>query len=323
MKIGLGAIHEPDDERLQFARQIGVEHLIIHAPELPGADKGYWEFQGLVRLRRRIESVGLKLNAIENIPRTFYDKILEGRPGRDEQIENVCRTITNLGRAGIPILGYHFMLLGVWRTEYSPTGRGDAKVTKYDHALVENAPIAEIGEYTDEMVWDNLRYFLKAIVPVAENEGVVLALHPDDPPVPKIAGVARIIRSVEAYKRVMEMVPSPSNCIEFCQGTISEMCSSAQEVYDAIRYFGSRKKIAYVHFRNVTSGVPSFSETAIDEGYVDMLQAMRCYKEAGFDGVMIDDHVPGIVNDSPWGHRGRAFATGYIKALIRCVEAGC
>ena len=87
--------------------------------------------------------------------------------------------------------------------------------------------------------------------------------------------------------------------------------------------FWQPQKIAYVHFRNVTSGVPSFSETAIDEGYVDMLEAMRCYKEVGFDGVMIDDHVPGMVNDTPWGHRGRAFATGYIEALIRCVEAGC
>ena len=321
MKLGFGAIHEPDDERLTFAKQLGVDHLIIHTPELRG--EGFWEFEDLVRLRMRVEGVGLKLAAIENIPRSFYDKILEGRPGRDEQLEKVQKTIRNIGRAGIPCLGYHFILLGVWRTEHSPTGRGGARVTKYDHALVERAPLADIGPYTDEMVWDNFSYFLKAVVPVAEEEGVVLALHPDDPPVPSIAGVARIIRSVDAYKRVIEMVPSPSNCIEFCQGTISEMCHSAEQVYEAIRYFGSRQKIAYVHFRNVTGGVPSFAETSIEEGYVDMLQAMRCYREVGFDGVMIDDHVPGIINDAPWGFRGRAFATGYMKALIRCVEAGC
>lgn len=321
MKVGLGAIHDPDYDTLRFAKQLGVDHIIVHTPDIRG--DGYWEFQDLLRLRTHVESMGLNLYAIENIPRSHYDKILEGKPGRDEQIEKVCKTITNMGRAGIRVLGYHFILLGVWRTGRTPIGRGGAEVTWYDHALVENAPLADIGEYDDETVWANFEYFIKAVMPVAEREGVVMALHPDDPPVPKIAGVARIIRSIDAYKRVMDMVDSPSNCIEFCQGTISEMCSSAEEVYDAIRYFGSRGKISYVHFRNVTSCVPHFAETFIEEGYVDMLQAMRCYKEVGFQGVLIGDHVPGIVGDTRWGHRGRAYTTGYIKALIKCVEAGC
>lgn len=321
MKVGLGAIHEPDYETLQFVRQLGVGHIIVHSPELRGP--GYWEFTELVQMRTRIESMGIQLYAIENVPRHFYDKILEGKPGRDEQIENMRKTITHMGRAGIRVFGYHFILLGVWRTEYSPRGRGGSLVTRYDHAQVENAPIADIGEYDDDMVWANFEYFLKALIPVAEQEGVTMALHPDDPPVPKIAGVARIIRSIDAYKRVMEMAPSPNNCIEFCQGTIAEMCSSADEVYDAIRYFGSRNKISYVHFRNVTGCVPDFSETYIEEGYVDMLKAMRCYKEVNFPGVLIGDHVPGIVSDTRWGHRGRAYTTGYIKALIKCVEEGC
>ncbi|MCD6519665.1 MAG: mannonate dehydratase [Anaerolineae bacterium] len=319
MKLGLGAIHEPDDERLLFAKQLGIENIIIHTPDLPG--DGFWEFQGLVRLRRNIEAFGLTLAAIENMPRHFYDKIRLGLPGRDEQIERVCKTIRNLGRAGIPILGYDFNILGVWRTEYSPTGRGGAKVTKYDHSLVQKAPLSDFGEIDDETMWANFEYFLKAVVPVAEEEGVVLALHPDDPPVPKIAGTARIFRSVEAYKRVIELVPSPSNCIEFCQGTFAEMCETADEVYEAIRYFGSRGKIAYVHFRNVRGTVPKFEETFIDEGKVDMLQAMRAYKEVGFDGVLIVDHTPGLVGDTRWGHRGRAYAIGYMKALLKCVEA--
>ncbi len=140
---------------------------------------------------------------------------------------------------------------------------------------------------------------------------------------PEIAGIARIISSVENYKRVMDIVPSPANGVEFCQGTVAEMCHSPQEVYDAIRYFGSRQKIAYVHFRNVDQGVPKFAETFIDNGYVDMLEAMRAYHEVGFDGVLIVDHTPGIINDSPWGHRGEAYALGYMKALLKCVEAGC
>jgi len=320
MKLGLGAIHELDDERLQFARQLGVRNIILHSPELRG--DGFWEFRDLLMLRTRVEAAGLRLYAIENIPMDFYDKIRLGLPGRDEQIDKVCKTIRNMASAGIPVLGYHFALLGVWRTEYSPTGRGGARVTKYDHELVKHTPTSELGELDDETVWANLTYFLKAIVPVAEQEGLMLALHPDDPPVPSIAGVARIIRSIEAYKRVIEIVPSPSNGLEFCQGTVSEMGHTPEEVYDAIRYFVSREKIAYVHFRNVDSTVPKFAETFVEEGRIDMLEAMRAYQEAGFEGVFIVDHTPGIVGDTRWGHRGRAYAIGYMKALIKCVRAG-
>ncbi|MHB0856979.1 MAG: mannonate dehydratase [Anaerolineae bacterium] len=319
MELGFGAIHELNDEVLQFACQLGIPNIIMHSPDLPGA--GYYDFAALVRLRTRVEAAGLRLYAIENVPHTHYDKVLEGKPGRDEQIANVCKTITNMGRAGIRVLGYHFMPLGVWRTGHNPLGRGGARVTIYDHSQVANAPWADVAPIDDDTMWANLEYFLKAVVPVAEKEGVMLALHPDDPPVPMIAGVARIIRSVEAYKRVMGIVDSPANGIEFCQGTVAEMTDNPQEVYDAIRYFASRKKIAYVHFRNVDRGVPHFDETFIDNGYVDMLEAMRAYHESDFQGVLIADHTPGIVNDTPWGHRGRAYALGYMKALMKCVGA--
>ena len=319
IRLGFGAMNELDDERLSFARQLGVDNVIIHSPQVPG--DGFWEFRHLLSLRTRAEAAGLCLYAIENLPRDHYDKILEGRPGRDEQVEKVCKTITNMGRAGIRVLGYHFIVLGVWRTEHSPRGRGGAMVTIYDHSQVEGAPVADVGRIDAETMWDNLTYFLKAVVPVAEREGVMLALHPDDPPVPEIAGVARIIGSIDAYKRVMDIVPSPSNGIEFCQGTVAEMCDSPDQVYEAIRYFASRKKIAYVHFRNVDSCVPAFAETFIDNGYVDMLQAMRAYKDSGFDGVLIVDHTPGVVGDTRWGHRGRAYAMGYMKALLKCVNA--
>ncbi|MHB1295579.1 MAG: mannonate dehydratase [Anaerolineae bacterium] len=320
MQLGLGAIHELNDEFLQYACQLGVPNIILHSPDLPGA--GYYDFAALVRLRTRVESAGLKLFAIENVPHNHYDKVLAGMPGRDEQIENVCKTITNMGRAGIRVLGYHFMPVGVWRTGYNPVGRGGARVTVYDHAQVANAPWADIAPIDDDALWANLEYFLKAAVPVAEKEGVMLALHPDDPPVPVIAGVARIIRSIDAYKRVMRIIESPANGIEFCQGTVAEMDNDPQAVYDAIRYFCSRDKIAYVHFRNVDSGVPCFAETFMDEGRIDMLEAMRAYYESGFQGVFIVDHTPALVNDSPWGHRGWAYGTGYMKALIKCLDAG-
>jgi mannonate dehydratase len=227
-----------------------------------------------------------------------------------------------MGRAGIHCLGYDFNLVGVWRTgrDATPTSRGGAGVTSYDHDYVKNAPTYEMGQFDDETLWASYTYFLKAVVPVAEEKGVVLALHPDDPPMASIAGTARIFRFTEALKRVVEIVPSSSNRLEFCQGTVAEWCLTADEVYDAIRYFGSRQKISYVHFRNVAGVVPRFEETFIDNGKVDMLQAMRCYKEVNFDGVLIDDHTPHVINDSPWGHRGRAFSIGFMQACLRCVN---
>ena len=321
MKIGLGAIHEPDIERLQFARQLGVENIIVHTPELRG--DGFWDFQDLLLLRTRVESAGLKLFAIENMPRTFYDKVRYGQPGRDEQLEKVRKTIRNMGRAGIGCLGYDFNLVGVWRTGRAPTAtsRGGAPVTSYDHDLARNAPTFEMGEFDDETMWANYTYFLKAVVTVAEEEGVALALHPDDPPMESIAGTARIFRSTEALKRVIEIVPSPSNRLEFCQGTVSEWCQTAEEVYEAIRYFASRQRISYVHFRNVRGVVPKFEETFIDDGKVDMLEAMRAYHESDFDGVLMPDHTPHIIEDTQWGHRGRAYAIGYMKALLKCVQS--
>jgi len=320
MKLGLGAIHELDDERLVFAKQLGVDNIIVHSPELPG--DGCWDFRALLNMRTYVESYGLTLYAIENMQTHFYDKILWNEPGRDEQVEKVQQLVRNMGRAGIRVLGYHWIALGVWRTSHAPTGRGGARVTAYDHALAANAPLDPRGPIDDDTLWASLEYFLKAVVPVAEEEGVRLSLHPDDPPISPIAGTARIIRSTEAYKRVIEMVPSDSNCLEFCQGTVSEWCQTADDVYDAIRYFTTRKKITYVHFRNVRGVMPSFTETFIDNGKVDMLEAMRAYNESDYDGVLIVDHTPGVIGDTRWGHRGRAYGIGYIKALMKCVTAG-
>jgi mannonate dehydratase len=332
MKLGLGAIHEVTEEKLKFAKQFGVDHIVVHTPDLSG--DGYWEFMDLLRLRTLVESAGLKLAAIENIPRSYYDKVRLGLPGRDEQIENWCKTLRNMGKAGIPILGYDFHLVGVWRTEKSPRGRGGAYISSFDYErvkdaplpakdsygydLVAGAPLALAGEMTEEEMWDNYTYFLKAVIPVAEEAGVKMGLHPDDPPVPILGGTVRIFRSIDALKRLIDIVPSDYNGLEFCQGTVAEM---GADVIEAIRYFGSRKKIFYVHFRNIKGTVPKFDEVFIDEGDMDMFKAMRAYKEVGYDGVMIPDHTPGVVDDTGWGHRGRAFALGYMKALVQAVNS--
>ena len=178
-------------------------------------------------------------------------------------------------------------------------------------------PLTHEREYTDEEVWKNLEYWIKIITPIAEEEGIRLGIHPCDPPVPKLGGVPNLFRSFDSYKRLIEIYPSDSNAIEFCQGTFSEM---NDDIYEMIRYFGERKKILYVHFRNVSGQVPKFHEEFINTGYVDMYKAMKIYHEVGFDGFFIDDHVPNTYQDTQWGHRGRAFANGYIQAMIEAVQ---
>jgi len=317
MRLAYGAISEVTEEKLLFAKQLGATDMIVHSPPLPG--EGYYEFLPLLRLRTRVEAAGLCLAAIENVrDPAWYMKAMLGQPGRDEQIENWCRTLRNMGKAGIPVLGYHWMPASVWRTCGDTPWRGGARVTSFDYELVKDAPLTPAGTVTDEQMWESFEYFLKRVIPVAEEAGVKMALHPDDPPVPSLAGIARIFRSHAAFKRMIEIVPSDYNGIEFCQGTFSEM---GEDVIEAIRYFGSRKKILYVHFRNVLGSPYKFHETFVDDGQTDMLRAMMAYKEVGFDGVFIDDHVPHVVDDTPWGHRGRAYSSGYIKALIKAVNA--
>ncbi|MCC6445996.1 MAG: mannonate dehydratase [Armatimonadetes bacterium] len=333
MHIGLGLYPGIlNDDHLKFARQIGVTHIVAWMP-LP-AGNGVWEFQDLLRLRCYIESFGLKLAALENLPPTHWDKVLLSEPGRDRQIENVQTTLRNMGKAGIGCLGYYFSIVGVWghwRAGQSGGGRGGAGLTSFDYDLVKDAPLAPRGEawcgyrvednpppgtlgrIDIETMWDRYRYFLEHVVPVAEEAGVRLAEHPDDPPVPELRGIARLFISPEAFLKATQIAPSFYNGIEFCQGTFAEM---GIDVLEAIRTFGFQKKICYVHFRNVKGAVPQFDEVFIDEGDVNMLEAMKAYREVGFDGVLIPDHSPALTAPGSW-HAGMAYAVGYMRAVFQ------
>ena len=180
-----------------------------------------------------------------------------------------------------------------------------------------HAPRTRRAAATNNAGTNNLERWIETITPIAEEEGIRLGIHPCDPPVATLGGIPQLFRSFDAYKRLIEIFPSDSNAIEFCQGTFSEM--RGEDIYEMIRYFGERKKILYVHFRNVSGPVPVFHEEFINTGYVDMHRAMRTYHEVGFDGFFIDDHVPQTFQDTGWGHRGRAFANGYIQAMIEAV----
>ncbi len=315
MRPGFGQFSVATDEYLQFAAQFGATDVLLNTPLLPGARR--WELHDLVKLRLRVEQFGLKLTALENVPTAFYDHIMLGGPRRDEQVEDMIYTIRNIARAGISIFGYNWMPSHVWRTAPERI-RGGAIATAFNDELARAYPLTHDRVYSEEEMWANLEYWIKIITPIAEEEGIRLGIHPCDPPVPVLGGIPQLVRDFASYKRLVEIYPSDCNAIEFCQGTMAEMADPV-DIYDKIRYFGSRNKILYVHFRNVSGTVPRFREEFVNTGYVDMFKAMEIYYDVGFDSFFIDDHVPQTHGDTPWGHRGRAFANGYIQALIEAV----
>jgi len=317
MRVAIGQFSEPADEFLRFGAQLGASGVVLNTPRLPGQAR--WEYDDLARLRERVESYGLRLESLENTPLHFYDRAMLGLPGREEQIANYQATIQAVGRAGIPVLGYHFMPNGVWRTSREAPGRGGALCTAFDLEAVRDAPPSHGRVFGEDELWANYEQFLRAVLPVAEAAGVRLALHPDDPPVASLGGVARLFRSFEGFRRAMDLVPSPAHGLDFCMGCWSEMGPDGG-VLRAIRHFGSRGQIVYVHFRDVQGTVPSFQECFLGEGNTDVVAALRGLLEVGFDGFLIDDHVPRLADDTPWGHRGRAHQTGYIMGLLAALR---
>jgi mannonate dehydratase len=315
MRVAVGQFNQLSDERLRFARQMGVSGVLLNTARLPGERR--WEFKDLVRLRADVEEYGLRLEALENVPLHFYDRAMLGLPERDEQIESYQATIRNMGKAGIPVLGYHFMPNAVWRTSRMTPGRGGALVTAFDMELVKDAPLSHDRVYGEDEMWKNYEYFIKAILPVAEESGVKLALHPDDPPVESLGGVARLFRNFEGFRRAIEdIAPSANHGLDFCMGCWSEMGGAIEPM----KYFAERGKIVYVHFRDVQGVIPKFQECFLGEGNTDVVEAMLTLRRAGFTGFMIDDHVPEMVDDTDWHHRGRALATGYMMGLLDAVN---
>ena len=239
---------------------------------------------------------------------------------RDQQLEAMVNTVRAVARAGIPILTMSWKYPRIYRTPHTLI-RGGATATAFDYGLAKQWPDVMAEPITEEQAWANLELWVRTITPVAEEEGIRLGIHPNDPPVPTLGGVPQLFRNFDSFKRLIEIVDSPANSILLCQGTFSQMADAADGgIYDAIEYFTKRDRVLYVHFRNVSGPTPeNFHEEFINTGYVDMYRAMRIYAENGFDGWFQDDHVPGTVNDTPWGHRAHAFATGYIQALIETV----
>jgi mannonate dehydratase len=303
-----------------LAKQCGVTHAVARVP-LDECGQPTADFLVLLRMKERFRQAGLDLVVLETaFPWAEHAKY--GGPNAEAEIETCCELIRNMGKVGIPVACWNWMAVFNWmRTSLTIPTRGGAFVTGYDHALMANAPLTEVGEVPEERLWRNLETFMKAIVPVAEEAGVKLALHPDDPPISPIRGIGRVLTSPDAMMRAIDLVPSPANGVTFCQGNFSAMNA---DIPAEIERFSKRGAIHFVHFRDVRGTPAKFQETFHDDGQADMWAAMGAYRRHGFTGPMRPDHVPtmaGEQNGDP-GYEvlGRLFALGYIKGLAEGVE---
>ena len=330
----------PEEPLWTLLRQCGIEHVValLRGGEqeqrmfasvgvdgnLGDGDGGVvpWSEASLARDLEVFAEHGFSVVGIEDTPP--LDAARLGLPGRDEQIAHVQEQIRAMGKVGVPVLCYNWMAISSWaRTDIAIESRGGALVTGFREADMERMPaVAAPGEITEEQLWSGLEYFLNAVVPVAEQAGVRLALHPDDPPLPATRGVPRIMRSLEAFRRVLDLYPSHANAVTLCQGNFALM---TDDLPAWIRELGARDAIAFVHLRDVRGDAHSFVETFHDDGPNDLAACLRAYEEVGFTGPLRPDHVPtmaGESNERPgYETLGRLFANGYIRGLADAVRS--
>jgi mannonate dehydratase len=279
-------------------------------------------------LKLKLADAGLRFAAIENLdPAVWYDILLDG-PQRASQIEKVKTIIRRIGAAGIPVLGYNFSLGGVCGRVTDNSGRGGAVTVGMDGPADDegipngmvwnmvydpNAPPGTMPAVTHDQLWNRLERFLQEVVPVAEEAGVQLAAHPDDPPMPTMRQQPRLVYQPHMYQRLLDIVPSRSNALEMCVGTLAEMTEG--DIYETVDAYSRQGKVSYIHLRNVVGKVPYYRETFIDEGQVDMIRVLNILARNGFDGVIIPDHTPQMSCSAPW-HAGMAHTLGFIAAVL-------
>jgi mannonate dehydratase len=314
------------DEEMQVLAQLGIENV----DQTPSEAWQDWSTDMLKGMKERWARHGISLEMI-HIPlgSRSADKngagaiFLKPSDERDRQIDRMKETVRMAGEAGIRGLNYNITILGHLRTP-SKTGRGGATVStfewdKLDHSL----PEFEDGPADEDEMWQRIDHWLREIIPVAEEYKVQMACHPSDPGIGvgnTYRGVARPLGMVEGFKKFIELYDSPYNGLNFCQGCMSEALENpAEEIFDVIRYFGERKKIFNVHFRNIKGGLRNFVEVFPDEGDINMIRALKVYKEVGYEYMIMPDHVPGLSGPEP-RKVGFAYAYGYIHAALQAVE---
>jgi mannonate dehydratase len=325
----IGTQHSDKDDVLTVMSSFGIKN-ICSADISPSLDEK-WSVEGLTRLRERVEKHGISLDMVPiPLPSAYISAAQMGAimlgqsPLRDRQIEQIQQMIRNCAKAGIPAIKYNMSILGVVRTGRTP-GRGESSYSTWNYekavaALTDKDRLTEAGPVSADAYWERIDYFLERVVPVATEEKVRMACHPHDPGMPEpqgFRGVHTVLGSPDGLKKFVAMHESPYHGLNFCQGTVSEMLKDPnKEIHDIIRYFGTRKKIFNVHFRNIRGGFGDFQETFPDAGSVNMIDAIRTYQEVGYPYMLMPDHVPQIPGDAG-GAQAFAFAFGYIQALIQ------
>lgn len=306
------------EKSMREVKQIGVNHVLTGGPRMP------WDEAQLRAITDRLKSGGLTLGnmMISGFPNTLY-----GRPGRDEEIETFKASIEAAGKVGLPVVEYNFYAHRAIEGYYAEEGRGGAGLTAFDESRVRNLPpLPEEGAHTIDEMWDNIAYFLKAVIPTAERSNVRLALHPNDPPVAISRGSGQIMGTVEGWKHLISIVDSPANGITFDCGVTREMGEDPVEV---CRYFGSRDRINHVHYRNVRVRKPynDYTEVFIDEGENNMLAVMQELVRVGYTRLIYPEHERaldydrdiGIHNQYPGGggYAGMVYDVAYARAMLQ------
>jgi mannonate dehydratase len=320
MKLAL-MLRPENKERWVLARQIGVNHAIVSLSRVLYRTKPEQYLDTLTKIKATYEAAGLTIAGVESHP-VAAEKIKLGLPGRDEEIANYCAVIEAMGKVGIPMCCYNFMAgIGWYRTKVDIPERGGALSSEFDNRVAEEQGLTRWGRISEEKIWNNLTYFLKRIIPVAEKAGVKMALHPDDPPLSPLRGIGRILISAEAFRRVLRIVPSPVNGIAFCQANFQLM---NEDIKSLVREFCRQGKIFFVHLRDVRGTREHFRETFHDNGPTDMPEMLKLYHEAGFRGPIRPDHAPTLAaesNQSPgYAMQGKVFAIGYIKGIAQALN---
>lgn len=326
----------PSDDDLLFFRQLGVEYVSLTIP----AEFGNTE--RLIQIKTRYAQGGITLHDVRNIKTLNLEEVVLNLPGRDEKIEYYRNWLQNLGKAGIPYTAHLHSANGIWTSEPTQTREADTRdfnlsspnkqgvwfdSTKGNNAptprdypatlprKIFRGPLTHGREFTLEEMWENYTYFIKQVSPIAEEYGVMIGIHPDDPPVPVLGGVPRLFSNFDGYKRAMEIANSPNVGLVLCCGCILEGGKSqwGLDPEEMIHYFGPEKKIFEVEVRNVSAPLPHYTETFIDNGYYDMYKVMKALQDTKYDGIVIPDHFPKLTGGF---YAQNSYAIGYLRALL-------
>ncbi len=320
MKLAL-MLRPENQDRWVLASQIGVNHAIVPVSRVLTNVTRDRYLDTLKKIKTDYEASGLSIAGVESHP-VAAEKIKLGLPGRDEEIANYCAVINALGKVGIPMCCYNFMAgIGWYRTKVDTPERGGALASEFDNKVAKRQGLTEWGEISEEKIWANLTYFLKRVIPVAEKAGVKMALHPDDPPISPLRGIGRILTSARAFRRVLQIMPSPVNGIAFCQANFKLMGENIQAL---VREFGGQGKIFFVHLRDVQGTGERFRETFHDNGPTDMAEMLKLYHDVNFRGPIRPDHAPTLADESNerpgYAMQGKVFAIGYIKGIMEALN---